>query len=304
VGSYVGGDISAGVFSSMIYRNESCSLFIDLGTNGELVAGNREFLMTCACSAGPAFEGGDIKCGMRAATGAIDSVRIDKKSLEPIFSIINNEKSGGKSTDPIPAGICGSGLIDLVSELYTSGLIDSRGKFVQTEAAEQPAGKRLFRDEYNMARYILVFAEGENQKELFIDESDIDNFVRAKAAIFSAIRTMLAILDLGIDDIENVYIAGGIGSGINIEKAVSIGMLPDIPANRYHYLGNTSLCGAYAMAQSQKAVQTIDEIAGNMTYLELSSHPSYMDEFVAACFLPHTNRDLFTQKSGTLKEIK
>jgi uncharacterized 2Fe-2S/4Fe-4S cluster protein (DUF4445 family) len=140
----------------------------------------------------------------------------------------------------------------------------------------------------------LVFAdETENGKDIFISEGDIENFIRAKGAIYSAIRTMLAVLNLRVEDIDEVYIAGGIGSGINIEKAISIGMLPKISKERYHYIGNSSLAGAYAMLQSSKAVQKIDEIAGMTTYLELSSHSSYMDEFVAACFLPHTNSDLF-----------
>jgi uncharacterized 2Fe-2S/4Fe-4S cluster protein (DUF4445 family) len=280
VGSYVGGDISAGLFASMIFRKETSSLFIDLGTNGEIVFGNREFLMACACSAGPAFEGGDINCGMRAVAGAIDSVCIDAKSLEPTLTIIGKRKA---------IGICGSGLIDLVAELFAAGLINARGKFIFERGS-----KRLRRDEYGMASYVLVFAdETENGKDVLINEGDIENFIRAKGAIYSAIRTMLAVLDYGVKDIDNAYIAGGIGSGINIEKAISIGMLPNIPKERYHYIGNSSLAGAYAMLQSQKAAEKIEEIAGMTTYLELSSHSSYMDEFVAACFLPHTNSELF-----------
>jgi uncharacterized 2Fe-2S/4Fe-4S cluster protein (DUF4445 family) len=294
VGSYVGGDISAGLFASMIFTKESHSLFIDLGTNGEIVFGNKDFLMACACSAGPAFEGGDISCGMRAITGAIDSVRIDAKSLEPSLTIIGCE-NGTPGAD-VPrhgtnkaAGICGSGLIDLVAELFASGLVNSRGKFVF-----EHGDKRLCQDEYGMASYVLAFAEEtEIGKDIFISEGDIENFIRAKGAIYSAIRTLLAVLGLGIHNIDNVYIAGGIGSGINIEKAISIGMLPNISKERYHYIGNSSLAGAYAMLQSQKVAQKIDEIAGMMTYLELSSHSSYMDEFIAACFLPHTNSELF-----------
>jgi uncharacterized 2Fe-2S/4Fe-4S cluster protein (DUF4445 family) len=294
VGSYVGGDISAGLFASMIFKKESHSLFIDLGTNGEIVFGNKDFLMACACSAGPAFEGGDISCGMRAITGAIDSVRIDAKSLEPSLTIIGG--ADGTLGADIPrhgtykaAGICGSGLIDLVAELFATGLVNSRGKFVF-----EHGGKRLRRDEYGMASYVLAFAERtEIDKDIFISEGDIENFIRAKGAIYSAIRTLLTFLGLGIKDIDNVYIAGGIGSGINIEKAISIGMLPKISKERYHYIGNSSLAGTYAMLQSQKAAQKIDEIAGMTTYLELSSHSSYMDEFIAACFLPHTNSELF-----------
>ncbi|GHU65940.1 ferredoxin [Spirochaetia bacterium] len=278
VGSYVGGDISAGVFASLLFLKEKCSLFIDLGTNGELVFGNGEFLMTCACSAGPAFEGGDISCGMRAADGAIEACRIDSDTMIPTLTIIGGSKA---------AGVCGSGLIDLVGELFTAGIINPKGKFIRQ-------GERIRCDEWGMSSFVIVYgAETESGNDLLLTEGDIDNFIRAKGAIFSAIRTMLAMLDLNMDAIDDVYIAGGIGSGINVERAVRIGMLPSIPAERYHYIGNTSLSGAWAMVQSQKAAEKVDEIAGNMTYLELSAYPGYMDEFIAACFLPHTNGDLF-----------
>jgi uncharacterized 2Fe-2S/4Fe-4S cluster protein (DUF4445 family) len=287
-GSYVGGDISAGVFASFIFRKESLSLFIDLGTNGELVLGSKEFLMSCACSAGPAFEGGEISCGMRAAPGAIEACRIDPKTGEPSFTVIggsNPQVSNPQVSRPV--GICGSGLIDIIGELFAAGIINPKGKFVRD-------GRRIGRDEWGMGYYTVTNPDETGPgAELRLTEGDIDNFIRAKGAIFSAIRTMLDSLGFGFDGLADVYIAGGIGSGINVESAVRIGMLPKIPANRYHYIGNTSLSGAWAMAQSQKAAAMVDKIAGNMTYLELSSHPSYMEEFVAACFLPHTNRALF-----------
>ncbi|MDR2418704.1 MAG: ASKHA domain-containing protein [Treponema sp.] len=271
VGSYVGGDISAGVFSSMIFKKKTYSLFIDLGTNGELVFGNDEFLMSCACSAGPAFEGGDISCGMRATDGAVEACRIDDASMEPTLTVIGNEK---------PRGLCGSGLIDMIGELFRCGIINARGKLVRE-------GKRIRHDEYGMGTYTIA-------QNLSITEGDIDNFIRAKAAIFSAIRTMLALLDFSMEAIEDVYIAGGIGSGINVQGAIRIGMLPKLPTERYHYIGNTSLYGAYASAVSCGAARKIAEIAQSLTYLELSAHASYMDEFIAACFLPHTNGALFT----------
>jgi uncharacterized 2Fe-2S/4Fe-4S cluster protein (DUF4445 family) len=277
-GSYVGGDISAGVFSSMILKKEHYSLFIDLGTNGELVFGNGEFLMTCACSAGPAFEGGDISCGMRATDGAVEACRIDEETMEAVLTVIG----GGK-----PRGLCGSGLIDMIGELFRCGIINARGKLARE-------GNRIRHDEYGMGSYIIAFGkETENGEDLAITEGDIDNFIRAKGAIFSAIRTMLAMLDFSMEAVAEVYIAGGIGSGINVEGAIRIGMLPKIPSECYHYIGNTSLYGAYAMAVSRKAAGTIGEIARGMTYLELSAHASYMDEFVAACFLPHTDGSLF-----------
>jgi uncharacterized 2Fe-2S/4Fe-4S cluster protein (DUF4445 family) len=196
--------------------------------------------------------------------------------MEPTLTVIG----GGK-----PLGLCGSGLIDMIGELFRCGIINARGKLVRE-------GKRIRRDQYDMGTYTIAFG-GETEQDLVITEGDIDNFIRAKGAIFSAIRTMLAMLDFSMETIEEVYIAGGIGSGINVERAIRIGMLPKLPPERYHYIGNTSLYGAYAMAVSRGAAGKIAEIAGGMTYLELSAHPSYMDEFIAACFLPHTNGSLF-----------
>ena len=280
IGSYVGGDITAGTLASGIWDSDALSLFIDLGTNGEIVFGNRDFLVSCACSAGPAFEGGDISCGMRATDGAVEAVVIDKDTMEPTLSIVGD--AGQK-----PVGICGSGIIDVIAELYRTSIISSKGQFVRE-------GKRVAHDEHGMGRYILATAaESETGREISITEVDIDSFIRAKAAIFSAINIMLSSLDMDVTVLSHVYVAGGIGSGINMENAVRIGMLPDIDRELFEYLGNTSLSGAYAMARSDCAVDKVDELASNMTYMELSTNPRYMDEFVAACFLPHTNRELF-----------
>lgn len=280
IGSYVGGDITAGTFASSIWNKPEMSLFIDLGTNGELVFGNQEFMMSCACSAGPAFEGGDISCGMRATDGAIEACVIDKETMEPSLSIIGEE--GQKAV-----GVCGSGIIDLISELFRCGIINPKGKFVRE-------GARIRHDKYGMGSYVLVFKEdAASVKDVEINEVDIDNFMRAKGAIFSAIRVMLNSLDFTVDMIDDVYVAGGIGSGINMENAVNIGMFPDIPLEKFHYIGNSSLSGAYAMLLSNQAEEKVAEIAHNMTYLELSNEPTYMDEFVASCFLPHTDATLF-----------
>ena len=277
VGSYVGGDITSGVLDTMLWDSEQMTLFIDLGTNGELVFGNNEYMLCCACSAGPAFEGGDISCGMRATTGAIDSVHIDENTLEPDYTLISGEK---------PLGLCGSGLIDIISELFRTGAVNSKGKFVR----ESP---RIRYDEYG-GNYIVAYAsESGTGKDIELNEGDLDNFIRAKAAIFSAIRTMLKSLAMSVDDIDRVIIAGGIGSGINIEKAISIGMLPMIPIDKYSYIGNSSLTGACAMLISDDAVDKVFDIGRNMTYIELSTEPGYMDEFLAACFLPHTDHRLF-----------
>ncbi len=280
IGSYVGGDITAGTLSSMIWDKDEMSLFIDLGTNGELVFGNRDFLMSCACSAGPAFEGGDISCGMRATDGAVEACVIDKDTMEPTLSIIGDE--GQKVV-----GICGSGIIDIISELFRCGIINARGLFDR-------AGDRVKHDAHGMGRYVLATAEeSETGREVSINEVDIDNFIRAKGAIFSAIDTLLQSVDMTVDMIDTVYVAGGIGSGINMKNAVNIGMFPDVELEKFQYIGNSSLTGAYAMVMSDGAIEKCHEVGANMTYLELSTYPGYMDSFVAACFLPHTDASLF-----------
>lgn len=280
IGSYVGGDITAGTLVTMLWNKPEFSLFIDLGTNGELVFGNSDFMMSCACSAGPAFEGGDISCGMRATDGAIEACTIDKDTMEPTYTIV-----GEPGTKPI--GLCGSGIIDVISELFATGIINPKGKFVRD-------GERIKRDEYGHGSYVLAFAKDAGSvKDVEITETDIDSFIRAKGAIFSAIRTMLSSVDFDISMIDTVYVAGGIGSGINMKNAVRIGMFPDIPLEKFHYIGNSSLCGAYAMLLSKEAERKTYEIARNMTYLELSAIPTYMDEFVACCFIPHTDSTLF-----------
>ncbi len=280
IGSYVGGDITAGTLASLIWDRDEMSLFIDLGTNGEIVFGNRDFLMSCACSAGPAFEGGDISCGMRATDGAVEAVQVDKETMEPSLSIVGD--AGQKCV-----GICGSGIIDIISELFRCGIINAKGLFVRE-------GRRIKRDAHGMGRYVLAFPEdSETGREVSINEVDIDNFIRAKGAIFSAIDTLLKSVDMSVEEISHVYVAGGIGSGINMKNAVNIGMLPDVPLETFSYIGNSSLTGAYAMVLSDQAAEKCAQVAANMTYMELSTHPGYMDAFVAACFLPHTDARLF-----------
>lgn len=278
IGSYVGGDITAGTLASMIWNTHSLSMLIDLGTNGEIVFGNSEFLMSCACSAGPAFEGGDISCGMRATQGAIEACSIDRETMDPEMTVIGNIR---------PVGLCGSGIIDVIAELFRCGIINGKGKFIRE-------GNRIKRDEFGIGSYVLAFpGESASGRQVAINEVDIDNFIRAKGAIFSAVMTLITSLGFTPDMLEHVSVAGGIGSGINIRNAVSIGMFPDLPLEKYAYIGNSSLAGSYAMLSSEDAADKLFDIARSMTYLELSTQPGYMDAFVAACFLPHTDTSLF-----------
>ena len=202
------------------------------------------------------------------------------ETMEPILSIV-----GDPSQKPV--GICGSGIIDIISELYRCRIINAKGLFIRE-------GSRVKRDAHNMGRYVIAAAEeSETGREVSINEVDIDNFIRAKGAIFSAIDTLLQSVDMTVDMIDKVYVAGGIGSGINMKNAVNIGMFPDVELEKFQYIGNSSLTGAYAMVMSDEATAKCSEVAANMTYLELSTHPGYMDSFVAACFIPHTDSRLF-----------
>ncbi|MDR0861531.1 MAG: ASKHA domain-containing protein [Oscillospiraceae bacterium] len=279
IGSYVGGDVTAGALASMIWNEPELSLLVDLGTNGEIVFGNNEFLMACACSAGPAFEGGDIKCGMRATDGAIEDCAIDGDTLEPTLNVIGGEK---------PVGLCGSGIIDVIAELFQCGAINGKGKFTRE------ATRIVYDAEFGTGKYILATTtESATGREVYIDETDIDNFIRTKGAIFSAIMSLITPLGFTPEDIERVFVAGGIGSGINIKNAIRIGMFPALPEPRFHYIGNSSLSGAYAALVSRDAERKLTELARGITYVELSTQAGYMDEFIAACFLPHTDTSLF-----------
>ncbi|NLZ51796.1 MAG: DUF4445 domain-containing protein [Thermoanaerobacteraceae bacterium] len=281
VASYVGGDIVAGVLASGLWDNDETVLFMDLGTNGEIVLGNKEWMLTCACSAGPAFEGGEISCGMRAASGAIDEVKIDSHNLKPILGIIGNTK---------PKGICGSGIIDLIAEMFLKGIIDMKGKINQSIKSDR------IRHNYHLGcfEYVVAFGdETSDSRDITINEIDIDNFLRAKGAVYSGARTLLNNVGISVSDIDKVIIAGGIGQNLDIRNSIIIGLLPDIPHDKFEFIGNSSLTGAYACLISDEAREKVKEIADSMTYIELSADPAYMEEFISACFLPHTDTNLF-----------
>ncbi|MBN1222179.1 MAG: DUF4445 domain-containing protein [Candidatus Aminicenantes bacterium] len=279
VGSYVGGDITAGVLCTpMLKDTKKTSLFIDAGTNGEIVVGNKEWLMTCACSAGPAFEGGGIKCGMPATAGAIEQ-----------FSIKRGGEVSYKSIDRVkPKGLCGSGLVDLIAELFVHGYIDRYGKF-----REEALMERIYRSENGPA---FLIEEAKNTfwgKDIVITERDISNLIRTKGAIFSACSLLLKNVGLRFADIDSLFIAGGFGKHLDVENAVRIGLLPDLSRNKFHYIGNSSLSGAYLILISEKNKYIVNEIADKMTYVELNTEPKYMNEFTGSLFLPHTDMDLF-----------
>jgi uncharacterized 2Fe-2S/4Fe-4S cluster protein (DUF4445 family) len=279
VGSYVGGDITAGLLSTPLLRDpERISLFVDIGTNGELVVGNREWLMTCACSAGPAFEGGGIRYGMPASEGAIEQVRIDPRGNVD-YKVIGGTK---------PKGLCGSGLVDLLAELFIQGYIDRYGKFKEKRKSD-----RFVDSEDGMGFLVEKAAKSFWGRDILITERDISKLIRTKGAVFSACSLLLKKVGLNCDKIESIYIAGGFGQNLDVENAIRIGLLPDLERNKFHYLGNSSLLGAYLILLSKKNQEIVNNIAEKMTYVELNTDPGYMNEYTGALFLPHTEMDLF-----------
>jgi len=284
VASYVGGDIVSGVLATKMHRNPEIALFMDIGTNGEIVIGNNEWLMTAACSMGPCFEGSGIRCGMRATTGAIESVKIDPKTFEPEIGVIGGVK---------PIGICGSGMIDVISEMFLTGLIDQKGKLIKDKTERIREGEDGL--EY------VIFKDEDYHNDIVITEVDIDNIIRAKAALYAGIKTLLSEVGFTIDSIEKVYIAGGFGNYIDIDRAILIGMLPDMPKERFIFMGNTSITGAYLCLLSDELRKEIEEISSKMTYIELSVYRSFMDEYMSAMFLPHTDMGEFPTVREKLK---
>ncbi len=290
VASYVGGDITAGVLVSQIHKQEQVSLFIDIGTNGEIVLGNKDWLVTAACSAGPAFEGSGIKFGMRAMEGAIEEVEIDPVTHEVNFRVIGDVK---------PIGICGSGMIDALAEMYLNGVIDQKGKI-----REELGSKRIRKGESGLEFVLAWRVESAINKEIVLTEVDLDNLIRAKAAIYAGFATLLAQMGIPFSSIEKFYIAGGFGRYIDIERAVTIGMLPDLPVGKFQFLGNTSIIGAYYALLCDRLRHEAEEIAHRMTYIELSVSRSFMDEYLSALFLPHTDLNAFPTVKRELEERK
>ncbi|MBC7324531.1 MAG: DUF4445 domain-containing protein, partial [Moorella sp. (in: Bacteria)] len=265
VASYVGGDIVAGALFTRIDREQELSLFIDIGTNGEMVLGNNDWLISCACSAGPAFEGSGITYGMRAMEGAIEGVTIDPETYEVDLAVIG----GGR-----PAGLCGSGLIDCLAKLRRAGIIDRTGSF------QEVATPRLRLSDEGFEFVLAWAAESSQGKDIVITEADIKNLIRSKGAVFAGIQSLLKTVSLEMEAISRIIIAGGFGNYLNIPNAIEIGLLPDLPAEKYVFAGNTSLKGAELALLSRPAWRDALELARKMTYLELSAGNLFMEEFV------------------------
>ncbi|MFH0845504.1 MAG: ASKHA domain-containing protein [Pseudomonadota bacterium] len=277
VASYVGGDIVAGVMACGLADHSEVQGLIDIGTNGEIAIGNKEWLVCCSASAGPAFEGGGTRCGMRATKGAIEKVEIIDGKWS--YRTIGNAR---------PRGICGSGLIDCIYELIRNRIIGATGKF--NRDSKDP--RLILTDD--VPQYVIAEAhETEHEDLIVITESDIANLIKSKGAVFAAIKTLVDYIGLTFDQLETFYVAGGFGNYLNIPKAVAIGLLPDIPVEKIKFVGNSSLTGARMALVSEAAFEKCVNISRSMTNIELSNYKPFMDEYVAALFLPHTDHKLF-----------
>ncbi|MBE0684301.1 MAG: DUF4445 domain-containing protein [Anaerolineales bacterium] len=279
VASYVGADITAGVLSSGVNVMDEVTLFLDVGTNGETVLGNRDWLVTCACSAGPAFEGAGVVNGMRATQGAIEEVWINSDTLEPTYRVIG----GGK-----PKGICGSGLIALLSEAFLTGILDKAGN------VNLMAGSSRVREGAHGGEYVVAWGvESESGEDIVLSRVDVDNLLRAKAAIYAGFTVLAETVGISLEGVSKVLVGGSFGKYINVEKAVQIGLLPDMDWSRFEFLGNTSVKGAYYALLDWRKREQVTEIAKRMTYIELSADNSFYEAFTSALFLPHTDLSKF-----------
>jgi uncharacterized 2Fe-2S/4Fe-4S cluster protein (DUF4445 family) len=281
VGSYVGGDITAGILASGVHRAREIALLMDIGTNGEVVVGNKDFLVACSASAGPAFEGGSVACGMRATFGAIDRIRIQPQRLTVSATTID---------DGPPLGLCGTGLIDALAEMFLAGLLDRSGHFHVQRSPER------FRncEENTCEEFVLVPArESGNQRDISICQTDVENLIRTKGAIYAAADCLVQSLGLSFADIKNVYIAGAFGNKLDIASCITIGLLPDIPVDRIHFIGNSSAAGAKLAMLDRRLWDEVHDIRDRITYRELMVDESYMEKFTSACFLPHTDISRF-----------
>ena len=291
VGSYVGGDITAGILASGMYRADEMALLIDMGTNGEVVLGNKDLLVACSASAGPAFEGGMVSCGMRATSGAIDSLRIFRQELAVSATTIDDQP---------PVGLCGSGLIDALSEMFLAGLIDRSGTLQVDRAPDR------FRDCYDDGHpeFVLISAaESGSDRDIVISQDDVENLIRTKGAIHAAADSLVQTLGLSFDAIEKVYIAGGFGNRLDITSCINIGLLPDVAPEQFEFIGNSSVAGTKMALLDREALAETHRIRDRVTYQELMVDAAYMEKFTSACFLPHTDISRFPSVAARLEEI-
>ncbi len=279
VGSYFGGDLIAGILNSGLHRSEEVSILVDVGTNAEVVLGNQDWLIACAGAAGPALEGGVVERGMMAAPGAIDRVRIDPATLEPSYHVLGEQK---------PVGICGSGLIDLVAEMFSAGILTIQGK-INTRL-----GSHRIIETPDGPAYAVAFAqETGDGRDLCVSEIDIGIFLKSKAAMYTILTVIINKVGLSFSDLKRFFVAGTFGNYIDPAMAIRIGMIPDLPVETYQGLGNTAGHGAAMLLLDRSLLQDIDRVCNQVTYIELNVNMELMNEFRGALFLPHTDPRLF-----------
>ncbi|MFX0097532.1 MAG: ASKHA domain-containing protein [Candidatus Hodarchaeota archaeon] len=273
VAGYVGADALADVLATGIYDEDDMTLLIDIGTNGEIFVGNQEGLMCCSCAAGPAFEGLHIKYGMKAVTGAIERVRIDQRTHDVNYETIDKVK---------PVGICGSGMVDAVAEMFKSGVITNEGLFKNQDMSRSttlngriPAFIIAWKDETNIGNDILVSAH------------DIEKVLLGKAAIHAGTEILIKKKGLVDEDIERVFIAGAFGNYLNPESAKFLGLIPDIPIDKISFVGNTALSGAKMALLSKEVRSVARRLSKSIEYVELTAEPDFKQEFVDSLFIPH-----------------
>ena len=295
VASYVGADIPAGVLGSQMCSSPAVTLFLDVGTNGEMVLGDCDWLISCACSAGPAFEGAGVQDGMRATMGAIEEVWINSETYEPTYRVIPDPKLEAQGQPTPPRGLCGSGLISLLAEMLVTGVMDKGGNL------NFDLGSPRIRRGDHGPEYVIAWAnETAHGRDIVFTKVDIDNLIRAKAAIYAGFTVMARSVGTDLSSVERVLIGGSFGQYINVEKAIQIGLLPDLPWEKFHFLGNTSLKGALLALMNREFRHDLTAIAQKMTYVELSADNAFYDAFTSALFLPHTDLSLFPSVAQVL----
>ncbi|MDI6797004.1 MAG: ASKHA domain-containing protein [Desulfatibacillaceae bacterium] len=288
ISSYVGGDIVSGVMGSGMYLSDELTLFIDIGTNAEIVVGNKDWMMCAAASAGPAFEGGGVEHGMRATKGAIEDFSLDPVTFEPMNLTIGNQR---------PKGICGSGLIIMLAKMFLLGVINNQGKFNRDLSTER------IRERDGAWEFVVAWAaDTQIDRDLTLSEIDIENLIRAKGAMYAAYMTLLSQVGLTIDQLDRIILAGGFGSYVDLESAMTIGLLPETDPDKVTYLGNGSIMGARMSILTNKVRADVVEVTRKMTNVELSEAPGYMDNYVASLFLPHTDINQFPRLKERLEQ--
>jgi uncharacterized 2Fe-2S/4Fe-4S cluster protein (DUF4445 family) len=286
VSSFIGGDISAGIVASGMQQRKKLTLYLDIGPSSEVVIGNSEWMVSAACFAQPVFEGRDIRHGMIAVSGAIQDVEINSK-LEPTLKTIGE-------TDP--QGICGAGLISAAASLLTAGLIDQKGHFILPTASSRvrkgPEGHE----------FVLVkAADSATAKDIVITENDLAKLMTAKAAIYTGCQILARSVNVGPENLEQVIIAGSIGSRLDIEKAITIGLLPDIAREKIIYIGNGALSGARLVTFSTELLDDSRIVAQMMTDMQVEHAGNYTEIFEAALAFPHNEAALFPTITLKLK---